>query len=301
MQSISTPYQRLQCHIFALKRWTNHDYRNGGHIRSESNSIPFSSFEPGSILTIMDICNSPNAAAIFSGTYPADPKAFKWKKVFKDPTLLVPVACDKTPSTWGFRVGFQDQDENDSAKSSWSRMSVAFGDAVSCSVIYAAKLWVDRGSTGTMDDYFQQVYNMLRKGYLISGTNTPRGGYSTLTPLQTLIENGSLRVNQAAFDCLLFQRVGKWFLAHERNVRLNDSDADLAHCLEMYVVNEVSTWHQQHPDSMDEFDESRKAWSQLLQILGPFRHQLQSIELVEQATSSEVVVKTTDDGLLFEL
>ena len=82
---------------------------------------------------------------------------------------------------------------------------------------------------------------------------------------------------------------------------MNDSDADLAHCLEMYVVNEVSTWHQQHPDSMDEFDESRKAWSQLLQILGPFRHQLQSIELVEQATSSEVVVKTTDDGLLFEL
>lgn len=54
-----------------------HDYRRGGHIRSTKTNIPFSSFGPGSIFTIIDVCCSPCAVAVFSGTYPTgDPRPF---------------------------------------------------------------------------------------------------------------------------------------------------------------------------------------------------------------------------------
>lgn len=179
-------------------------------------------------------------------------------------------------------------------------MSAHFGDAVSCSVLYAVKLWVDGGSTGTLDPFFQQVYSMLRTSHLEPGTNTPRG-YSDLTPLQTLIESGSLQVTQTAFDCELFRRVGKWFLTHERDAQLSDADADLAQCLLTFVVNKVSTWHTHNPSSLHEIEESRNAWLQLLQIMGPFRYKLQSVELIEETNGSDVIVKIAEDGLLFEL
>ena len=70
-----------------------------------------------------------------------------------------------------------------------------------------------------------RIEEHLRKGYLDDGTSTPKG-YSNLAPLQTLINNGSLKVEQTAFDCELFRRNKKWFLAPGRDVGLNGTDGN---------------------------------------------------------------------------
>ena len=52
---------------------------------------------------------------------------------------------------------------------------------------------------------------------------------------------------------------------------------------------------------MDEIEGSRKAWSHLLETFDSFCHKLQSAELEEEVTGSEVVVRATEDGILLEL
>lgn len=278
-----------------------HDFHTGGYIRYGSSRLPFASIGPGAVLTILDICSSPHAAAVLSGIYPAsDPKSFKWKKVFKNPTELVPMACDKTPATWAFRVGFSGQSPDDSNDDNWSKMSAPIGDAVVCSVLYAVKVFVEGEKSGSVDDFFQQAYGSLRTGYLAEGTPTPKS-YSSLGHLQSLIAEGAIRVNRSAFDCELFRRFGLWFLTMERALKLAKGDEELGKCLITFVIDKVRKWHEENPASMDEIEESREAWSRLMGILGPFRERLRLVELCENTNdSSHVTVKVTDDGILFE-
>lgn len=67
-----------------------------------------------SSLTVLDICNSHYAVACIGGTFPTgNPKTFKRKKYFETSKFDIPVICDINDSTWAFRIGFHDQDEND--------------------------------------------------------------------------------------------------------------------------------------------------------------------------------------------
>ena len=67
------------CHFRVLSGHGFHDFQHGGHIRCGLDAIPFSQLgRNASILTILDICNSPHAVSVSSGMYPQDnPKKFR--------------------------------------------------------------------------------------------------------------------------------------------------------------------------------------------------------------------------------
>lgn len=281
----------------------------GGHIRCGVDSIPFNKLgRNASILTILDVCNSPHAASVFNGTYPqGDPKAFKWKKAFRDPTtMLVPIVCDKSPSTWAFRIGFNGQDEADKDIRSFGRMTGPIGDAVTCCVLAAMQSFIQSKSNAgdkgqSLDELFEEKYGGLKVGYLGEEGTKPRKAFSNLSQMQTLIEGGTLSLNQLAFDCELFRRSDMWFLTTERVVELGHSqgDTELANRLIEYIVNSVKTWHEKNPDSLDEIELSRSAWEKILKMLGPHSHRLRSKELeFAAARNNELVV--SDDGILLE-
>lgn len=260
-------------HVFA-------EFEKGAQLRFTSTPLSFPDI--GSLpklLTVLDVCQSPTAMAIFSNTYPEDPTKFKWKAAFKNPERLVPVVCDKCTATWAFRVGYDGQPPDDSDESHLTQMTAPYGDSVACSMLLAIKSFVNENFEGfSLDSRFAATYRRLRTGFLPLGTNTPQP-YSNMGPPQGMIVSGELSVNMAAFNCHLFQKHDLWFATAERATVLAKSDEKLAKELMAFVVEQVKTWHEANPESMTEKEGSRKAWEVLRKTLGPFRTLLKSVEL----------------------
>eukprot|EP00543_Licmophora_paradoxa_P008182 CAMPEP_0202456810 /NCGR_PEP_ID=MMETSP1360-20130828/13980_1 /ASSEMBLY_ACC=CAM_ASM_000848 /TAXON_ID=515479 /ORGANISM="Licmophora paradoxa, Strain CCMP2313" /LENGTH=425 /DNA_ID=CAMNT_0049076729 /DNA_START=35 /DNA_END=1312 /DNA_ORIENTATION=+ len=281
-----------------------HDF-NGGHIRCGVDSIPFNKLgSNATVLTILDICNSPHAASVLSGTYPQDdPKTFKWKRAFRDPNMLIPIVCDMSATTWAFRIGFHEQNNADNDVRNWTKMTGPIGDAVTCSLLAAIQSFTESNAEGgpNLDKLFEEKYGELKIGYLGEAGIKPRRSFSKLSQLQSLIEIGTISVNQAALNCELFRRSDKWFLTTERAVEVLPDDTKLADCLIDYIVNSIKTWHEKNPDSLDEIEESRLAWKKVLKMLGPHRQRLQSKELeFITGRQNEQLVVASDDGIQLE-
>ena len=65
-----------------------------------------------------------------------------------------------------------------------------------------------------------------------------------------------------------------------------------------FVVAQVKTWHEGHPNAMSEKDGAREAWKNLIKTMGSFAQQLKSIEL---SRGDHMKISETYDGILFEL
>ena len=277
----------------------NH-FENGGQLRFTNTPLSFNDFgSPPDLLTILDICASPQAVAVFSGKYPmSEPSKFRWKKVFNDPEGLIPVVCDKSNSTWAFRVGYEGQPLDDSDRSHFAQMTVPYGDSVACCLLVAIKSFVEDNFEGmSLDERFAANYRKLRTGFLSKGTNSPKP-YSNLRRLQTMIAEKKLTVNMAAFDCHLFCHPERWFLTEERAIVLAETDDLLAENLISFVLQEVKRWHEGNPDSMREKDGAREDWNKLIKTLGPFGQKLKSVEL---SRGDDNKISEDEDGILFEL
>ena len=281
------------------------DYQHGGFIRCGKEKYSFGELGKScaTALNILDICNSPHAVACFNETYPTgDPAKFKWKHVFRNPQEIhTPVVCDKSPSTWAFRVGYEDQAQDDNDTDHWIQMSVPIGDAVTSCVILAIKSLAESHFQGpALDKLFVSHYSSLRTGYLAAGSYSPKG-FADLRLLEALLKKNTIKMDLRKCDCKLFRRHDKWFLTHERITVLGDSDGELAKVIINHVVRSVKEWHEGHPDSLQNNSEkSSYAWNMLLKILGPqFRGQLKSVEL-DYADDSHQALVVSDDGILFE-
>lgn len=218
--------------------------------------------------------------------------------VFNDPETLIPVVCDKSNTTWAFRVGYEGQSYDDSDPSHFAQMTVPFGDSVACCLLIAVKSLVENNFEGmSLDERFAANYRKLHTGFLSIGTNSPKP-YSTLRSLQTMIANGTLKVNMMAFDCHVFRHPDRWFLTEERAIVLAETDRALAEKLLAFVLDKVKIWHEGNPGSMREKDGSREAWKILMKTLGPFSQKLRSVEL---SCGDDMKISEDEDGILFEL
>ncbi|KAL3939444.1 MAG: hypothetical protein SGARI_001369 [Bacillariaceae sp.] len=253
------------------------EFEKGAQLRFTNTPLSFPDI--GSLpklLTVLDVSQSPTAVAIFSKTYPEDPKQFEWKAAFRDPGRLVPVVCDKCTGTWAFRVGYDGQPPDDSDESHLTQMTAPYGDSVACSMLLAIKSFVDDNFEGdSLDNRFAAAYRKL-----------------------PMIASGELSVNMAAFNCHLFRKHDLWFVTAERATVLAKSDDKLAKKLIAFVVEQVMTWHGANPGSMTEKVGSRKAWEVLMKTLGPFRELLRSIEL---SRGKDMKISENEDGLQFEI
>ena len=73
------------------------------------------------------------ATACFDRTFPAgNPKKFNRNKYFASSHVGLSSVFDVNDSTWPFRIGFEDQDDNDENESDWIFMSVPIRDLVTC-------------------------------------------------------------------------------------------------------------------------------------------------------------------------
>jgi hypothetical protein len=277
------------------------DFQAGGQLRFTKKPLLFGNFGPlPKVLTILDVCASPQATAVFSGNYPiGDARSFNWKKAFNDhPNPLVPVVCDRVNSTWAFRVGYDEQPDDDSDTSHFPKMTAPFGDSVAACLLLAMKSFVeDEFSEPTLNHRFSMAYKALKKGFLAAGTNTPKP-YSDLDTLQEMLISGALTLNMNAFNCKMFQKSSKWYLTNERATELAETDEKLANELMDFVVECVKAWHTNNPDSMGEKIGSRDVWVKLFKTFGPFGQQLKSVEL-NRGEGNAIV--TAEDGVVLEL
>lgn len=281
------------------------DFQHGGFIRCGKETFSFRELKEScaTALNILDISNSPHAVACFNDKYPTgQPSKFKWKHVFRNPQELhTPIVCDKSPSTWAFRVGYEGQAHDDGDTNHWIHMSAPVGDAVTSCVIMAIKSLAESNFEGpSLDELFVSHYSLLRTGYLAFGSYTPKG-FADLRLLQVLIKKSIIKMDLSKCECEFFRRYDKWFLTHERATVLGDADGDLAKVIIDHVVRFVKEWHEGHPDSLQNISEkSTYSWNILLKTLGRrFRGQLKSFEL-DYADDTNRKLVVSDDGILFE-
>lgn len=164
----------LECDFRFVSGHGFNDFRVGGQLRFSHTPLFFENLGAlPNVLTILDVSASPQAFSVLSGDYPrGDPKQFNWKKAFKDPSTLIPVVCDRVNSTWAFRVGYEDQPDDDSDEDPFARMTGPIGDSVACCLLLAIQSLVEDNFEGySLDDRFKGAYKTLRTGFLPPGTN----------------------------------------------------------------------------------------------------------------------------------
>lgn len=287
------------CDIRILLGYGFHNFDTGGNLFCGHRKIHFQEFidSNASVLTVLDICNSPRAVAVLNGIYPRDnPKKFKRKKVFTH-HIKIPIVCDTNDFTWAFRIGFEGQVEDDHDDTNFSQMSYPIGDAVVSCVLTALKSFVDGGYNGSLDDLFAKQYRTFKTGFLGAQIDRPCP-HSDLSRLQALVEKKILNINEHAYDCELFKRKNLWFLTTERPLGLVEGDDSIAKSLVTFVVDTVRNWHEQNPDSLQERDDSKEAWKQLLTTFGRVQFKLKTLYL--EFGHDEKSLALSDDGIPFE-
>ena len=296
-----------QCTFRFISGHGYHSHQQGGFIVC-GKKVPFSDLGPnGTVLTVLDIFNSHYAVACFDRAFPiGDPKKFKRKSYFKKSQIGFPVICDVNDSTWAFRIGFQDQDDNDTNESSFAFMSIPIGDAVACSMLAAVKSFVEGGlEEDSLSEIFSRKYSELKSSFLGIDVKRPESYSNDLRKLETLIRNNVLPMKLDAYECEIFWRQNKWFLTLERPLSLVDGDDEMADFVCNYVIQSVKEWHEAnlqmlHSDtnSLNEISASQRAWKQLLRSLGPFCFRLKNVDFEFDEKSSSLT--RSDDGIPFE-
>jgi hypothetical protein len=255
----------------------------GGHIVCGGKKVGFGKLgSNATVLTILDICNSPHAVASFTGRYPiSNPRKFNSqakRKIFsEDIATTIPIACDQNEAVWAFRVGYNGQ-HTSHAQDSFRGMSAPFGDSVTCCILAAIKSFMANSldDSITLDDLFSAKYSALRTSFLPVETRVLRP-FSDLGGLQRLISSEVLQLNLQAYECELFRRENEWFLTTERALALSPDQDKLASCIIDFVADQVKSWHELYPDSLEVLNESEDAWKRLKNSLGPFSHQLKLV------------------------
>ncbi|CAB9510491.1 expressed unknown protein [Seminavis robusta] len=256
-----------------------HSHQQGGFLVC-GKKVAFGELGPNATsLTVLDISNSHYAVACFDGTFPTgNPKKFKRKKYFATSKIGIPVVCDANDSTWPFRIGFHNQDENDDDESSFAFMSIPIGDSAACCLLAAVKLFLLDGEQekGSLREIFFTKYNSLKSSFLGPDVDTPRAYANDLSGLEDLIRSRVLPVKIAAFECEMFMRQNKWYLTMERPLALLKGDDVMANHVVDYVINKVVRWHENRlqllpdVDTLKEARKSQASWNEVLYTIGPF-------------------------------
>ena len=215
---------------------------------------------PASILTILDVCYSQFAVAALSGHY-ADNRSRRLRNrkdyVTKSEALF---ACDNMDFTYAFRVG--DSDNFAEPVQDFEHLSRPLRDAVVFSVLMAAYRFTNTNSDNTvcLDDLFTSQFNSIHSNFL-EGENE-RSPESRLHRLQAALEDGTLTLNDDAFQCKLFRYTNQWYFTTER-MPSNSISGDMNRAIVDYVVASVQLWHTANPahcNDQNVVPESRLAW-----------------------------------------
>lgn len=248
----------------------------GGHLVCGGKKVGFGELgSNATVLTILDICNSPHAVASFTGRYPiSNPRKFNSRAkraIFsQDTCIAIPIACDQNEAVWAFRIGYNGQ-HTLHAQDSFRGMSAPFGYSVTCCILAAIKSFMANSldDSITLDDLFYAKYSALRTSFLPVETRVLRP-FSDLGGLQRLISSEVLQVNLQAYDCEFFRRENEWFLTTERALALSHDQDKLASGIIDFVADQVKSWHELHPDSLEVLNESEEARKRLEAFWGPF-------------------------------
>ena len=243
-----------------------------------------------SVLTILDVCNSQFAVAALSGHYAENKnRRLRHRKNYVAESEAL-FACDNMDFTYAFRVG--DNDNFATPAQDYEYLSRPIGDAVICAVLMAAYRFVNSDKTVGLDDLFAQQFNAIHSNFVV-GENE-RSPESRLHRLQAMFEDGTLSLNDEAFQCKIFRYPNQWYFTTER-MPSSTVSGDLNRKIVDYVVASVQLWHTANPglcNDQNVLPESQLAWRHLVGMLG---HPLRSIRLDDTGG----VVRRSEDGTLF--
>lgn len=256
---------------------------------------------PGSpsALSIFDICGSQYGAAVVFGHFASNANRKFTQRQEKVAESTAPFACENADLTYAFRVG-ADGDHVNPPEAEEDSLSCAFGDAVVCSILAAAKRFADNSMEGdNLDALFTDRYRNLNTHYLdLPGFRHQLNPASNLGRLQTLMEQGVLSLNTAAFEGSLFARQDEWFLTRARTDHSTTSSdmrlpVVLNELLVDFVVTSLQLWHHTHPTEAEHCElMAEKHWSTLSDLLGP---RLRRVNL--DWDDDKQILSRSDDGM----
>jgi hypothetical protein len=284
---------------------SGHGFGNyaGGHLICGGKKVAFSELgSNATLLTILDVCNSPHAVASLNKSYPiSNPRKFnsRAKRALFSTELSMPVACDQNEAAWAFRIGYKGQHSLQSQEDDFRGMSAPFGDSVTCCILAAIKSFLtDSLDDGiNLDDLFYAKYSALKTSFLPVETRVLRP-FSDLGGLQRLVSSVVLQVNLQAYECEIFRRENEWFLTTGRALALSPDQGRLASYIIDFVADRVKSWHEKFPDSLEVLKDSEDSWKRLRVSLGPFSHQLKIVAFEFDEGSNTLY--RSPDGILLE-
>ena len=263
---------------------SGHGFGNysGGYLICGGKKVLFSKLgSNATVLTILDICNSPHAVASMNGSFPnRNPRKFnnKAKQNLFSKELSFPVACDRNEAVWSFRIGYRGQHRLLDQKNDFRGMSAPFRDSVAYCILAAIKSMLEDSlyHDSNLDDLFCAKYKTLQTPFIpIPSQNLHP--FSALSGLHQLISNKILNVNLQAYECELFQNNKEWFLTTERALALAPDEGMLASRIIDFLADQIKCWHEKFPNSVEVLKESEDAWERLRTCLGPFFYQLKLV------------------------
>lgn len=177
-------------------------------------------------------------------------------------------------------------------------MTWPFGDSALCSLLVAAKQYVENGMNGSMDAFYKEAYESINVSLLENPDYTPTA-ISQLGHIEDLITNGALVVDVHRMNtCELFIRKQEWFLTTARVTALTTGQDEVAQKLISYIVQSVIQWHKSNPDSLAVLPQSTKAFGDIIESLGPFARSLMMVCLDWNEDTRTLV--ESPDGVEFE-
>ena len=234
--------------------------------------------------TVLDISSAAYALAHFEGKAPPEKKWHRFDEIglfnLDDLTVHVPVVCDRSPSTYAFRVGYEGQRSSGDPEKGTNRMARAVGDSAVASLLCAMKEFSDDGGARSLDEsfasYFSHIspailpYEMLEARVLEADIPPvkPLVPCSRLNVLEDLLKTGIVSIDVRKFDCPFFALRYEWFLSTERVGVLSAGDNEAADEIVSFVVEEIQKAY--HGKKEIEYHFSQVHWnSSLVRRMGP--------------------------------
>lgn len=246
------------------------------------------------VLTILDICSNPHVVACLADRIPSSGEELRrWdkKEVFEG--LPFALACSKSTLSWCCRVGWDGQHACSSDHPDYKpdELDPKFTELlcfpVANCILAAIKTRFCEGDSHSLDQLFRDKFLQFKTRYLKKDRDLPPPpAYSDLTHLQTLIDDGVLRINKESFDCILYQREREWFPTRELAVVLDVDHANgkiAGRKIVNFVIETITAWYRKNPqerywekvfeDSCSHREE-HTAWRTLLHMMGELRFHL---------------------------
>jgi hypothetical protein len=170
-------------------------------------------------------------------------------------------------------------------------MSKCFGDAVICNVLRALREYQNNKFDGDINEIFKSKYCELNLSCM--GRFKPRPK-ANLDALAAALEAGELQLDEAKFDCSLFNLANEWFLTDARATNTSGAQGiqqDMVETLIEFVVAFVKEFHMMNPHQFEPLRDSEIAWRALVGLVGP---KLESVHL--QWTDETKSLHRSKDG-----